>query len=164
MAEILGCDAQPAQLRSTKVPDGVSKSEIETFRCVLEGRFGPYDLVLGGSRHIRETVVHELGRLNGWDDESAESFMERFFDDLVDVMITGFVGEEHVPPLDHEDGVVFGTCHEISNRPGIVRTILVTRDRQFVEEFRGKVSHTVVLHPVAFMKLCNAARNSLRRA
>ena len=77
------------------------------FQCVLAGKFGPYDLKLGSSLHIKDTVQHELSRLLKWSESSAKSFLDQFHDNLVDIMLTGFIGEEHVPPLDHKDGVVF---------------------------------------------------------
>ena len=147
VAEALGFDASLANLRNFRTASRPLQAEIDAFQCVLAGKFGPYDLKLGSSLHIK-----------------AKSFLDQFHDNLVDIMLTGFIGEEHVPPLDHEDGVVFGTCHEIRNTPGIVQTILVTRDKQFADSFKDVPSHTTVLHPIGFMKLCDAAQRMLRRA
>ena len=164
VAEALGFDASLANLRNFRTASRPLQAEIDAFQCVLAGKFGPYDLKLGSSLHIKDTVQHELSRLPEWSESSAKSFLDQFHENLVDIMLTGFIGEEHVPPLDHEDGVVFGTCHEIRNTPGIVQTILVTRDKQFADSFKDVPSHTTVLHPIGFMKLCDAAQRMLRRA
>ena len=129
------------------------------FQCVLAGKFGPYDLKLGSSLHIKDTVQHELSRLLKWSESSAKSFLDQFHDNLVDIMLTGFIGEEHVPPLDHKDGVVF--AHAMKS--GILRASC-KRNKQFADSFKDVPSHTTVLHPIGFMKLCDAAQRMLRRA
>ncbi|OZG65652.1 hypothetical protein [Bifidobacterium eulemuris] len=162
VALALGTGAKQTDLRTFEAASRPLQAEIDSFRAVISGQFGPYGLMLGSSSHIREIVKHQLSKQHGWPERKTDLFLSEFHDELVDIVLTGFVGEEHVPPLDHEDGVVFGTCHEISNREGIMQTILVTRDRQFIESMSSIPSHTTVLHPLGFMKMCEAARRFVR--
>ena len=76
VAEALGFDASLANLRNFRTASRPLQAEIDAFQCVLAGKFGPYDLKLGSSLHIKDTVQHELSRLPEWSESSAKSFLD----------------------------------------------------------------------------------------
>lgn len=64
------------------------------------------------------------------------------------------------PPLDHEDGMVFGACRLLAGNDPLSTVYCVTRDRKFREQSEaGRISnHTKVLHPTTFLQFVRAAR------
>lgn len=95
-------------------------------------------------------------------------------DTLVDYLIAGVVQKSHGgravvdvpdgnPPLDHEDGMVFGACRKLAGDDPLCRSYCVTRDKPFIEASRmGQLSdHTRVMLPSRFVGLVRAARTQM---
>lgn len=64
------------------------------------------------------------------------------------------------PPLDHEDGMVYGACRRISGDDPVAIVICVTRDQQFLDYYRaGRLDgHTRVVTPVQFVGFVRRSR------
>lgn len=132
----------------------------------------PLEIWIG--HHIVDTVDHilqmstkpdSLGRYGlGWRQADATAFVEDIM--LHRMRLTGgtHVGDpsaEAAPPLDHEDGKVFGICREVTRRDPTITCYCVTNDqRTFIKHARqgslGK--HTKVITPSQFVALVQAAR------
>lgn len=67
------------------------------------------------------------------------------------------------PPLDHEDGMVYGACRELAREDPLAQVYCITRDRGFLAaETSGSLSgHTRVFAPSEFVALTRAARSRL---
>ena len=64
------------------------------------------------------------------------------------------------PPLDHEDGMVFGVCRHLAGDDPLCRVYCVTRDRGFLDAAKQRrlSDHTTVLPPATFVALVRRAR------
>jgi hypothetical protein len=67
------------------------------------------------------------------------------------------------PPLDHEDGMVYGACRELAGDDPLARVYCATRDRAFVAAGRdgGLSGHTKVLQPAVMLELIRRARAAM---
>ena len=100
----------------------------------------------------------------GWRQADATAFVEDIM--LHRMRLTGgtHVGDpfaEDAPPLDHEDGKVFGICREVTRRDPTITCYCVTNDQKtfIVHARKGALgSHTKVLTPSQFLALVRAAR------
>jgi hypothetical protein len=106
----------------------------------------------------------------GWTHADAQSLI----DDLVSGIATrsngGTLGDHYPdgnPPLDYEDGMVYGACRTLASQDPLAHLYCVTRDNGFIEaRRRNKLSgHSRVLTPSAFVALIRAARahHSMKR-
>lgn len=102
----------------------------------------------------------------GWSRSDADALLEEFVWEVGNRSSGGCVPTDVPdgnPPLDHEDGMVYGACKYLAGEDPLATVYCVTRDRPFLEAARlGKLSgHTKVLHPSKFVGLVRAARASL---
>ena len=71
------------------------------------------------------------------------------------------------PPLDHEDGMVYGACRALSGDDPLANVYCVTRDRGFLEAYRDGLigRYGRVITPSTFVSLVRVARfhHSMRR-
>lgn len=106
-----------------------------------------------------ETGFHGLG----WSAEDAEVLVERLVYGIVDASGGDTVGAtfpDSEPPLDHEDGLVFGACRSLAGDDPLCNVYCVTNDGGFLADYRaGRLSsHTYVLAPAEFLSLVRLAR------
>lgn len=101
----------------------------------------------------------------GWIEEHADT-LYTLIDDLTDRTGGGSLGDtmpDGNPPLDHEDGMVFGACRYLAGQDPLARSWCVTTDRGFLEAHReGRLGqHTTVLSPNRFVTLIRGARTPI---
>lgn len=99
----------------------------------------------------------------GWQPESADALVTDLIEQLVCASNGGSAGDpfpDGNPPLDHEDGKVYGACRHLAGDDPLSRVFCITRDRGFLASFKnGRLEkHTVVLTPAQFVMLVRSAR------
>lgn len=99
----------------------------------------------------------------GWPRECADSLIDDLIYGVTGSSNGGTVGDhgaDGCPPLDHEDGMVYGACRYLASEYPLARTYCVTADKGFVSDARQRRlrPHTVVLPPAAFVQLVRTAR------
>lgn len=102
----------------------------------------------------------------GWSRAHAEALVSDLVYEIVDSSGGSSIGQnvpDGEPPLDHEDGLVFGACREIVRQDALCKSYCVTNDKQFLRDYRdGNLSnHTKVLAPAQFLALVRAARSRI---
>lgn len=111
-------------------------------------------------RMVRNKATHpvtpdpETGfRGLGWSQEDAQNLVDDLVHGVASRSNGGTLGDsvrpDSNPPLDHEDGLVFGACRVMAGEDLLCRVLCVTRDGGFVQAFReGRLEdHTKVLTP-----------------
>lgn len=99
----------------------------------------------------------------GWGREDANGLVTDLIDGLLERSVGGTLGDtfpDGNPPLDHEDGMVYGACKVLAGNDPLSTMYCVTRDNGFIAASKdGKLAnHTKVLHPTIFLQLVRAAR------
>jgi hypothetical protein len=99
----------------------------------------------------------------GWSHEHAQALVDELIGTLIGLSNGGTLGAHHPdgnPPLDHEDGMVYGACRSLSGEDPLCRIYCVTRDKGFLDAYTsGALSnHSIVLAPGKFVALLRAAR------
>ena len=177
-------DAAAARLARIPVPhpQNGAHDSLRALAACTSGRFaGDEALEVWTSSHI-DTIVRGKAsqpasgdpttapRGLGWSKEAAQGLLDDLVYGLVEMSGGGSVGDlfpDGNPPLDHEDGMVFGACRHLAREDPLAHVYCVTRDRGFVEAYAaGKLSrHSHVLTPAKFVALTRAARlhYSIRR-
>lgn len=103
----------------------------------------------------------------GWSLADAQNLVADLVYGLIEISDGGTLGGDHYPdgnpPLDHEDGMVYGACRFLADQDPLGRVYCVTRDRGFLAAYKeGQLDeHSVVLPPAAFVALVRAARTRL---
>lgn len=124
-------------------------------------------LVRSKASHPEVPAVPSGHRGLGWSPEDAQSLVDDLVTGITRRSSGGTLGANGVPdgdpPLDHEDGMVFGACRELVGDDPLCNVFCVTRDRDFVDAYkRGDLpDHTRVLTPPAMVALMRAARASI---
>lgn len=183
MAELLGhpfawtdFTAHAARIARKGVPsENQFDDSLRALAVCQTGKFaGNQPLEVWTSDHIdnivRQKATHPLepdSRTGyaglGWGPEFADSLV----DDLVGGLVSsshgdsiGYVYPDSEPPLDHEDGLVYGACRALVNHDPLAHVYCVTNDRGFLTDYReGRLSgHAIVLTPVSFLQLVRKAR------
>ncbi|MEQ4303095.1 hypothetical protein ABNF97_17155 [Plantactinospora sp. B6F1] len=170
-------DAAAARLARITIPhpkDGAQDS-LRALAACTSGRFaGDEALEVWTSSHI-DTIVR--GKASqpvkpdprtgyhgmGWSPEDAQELVDELIYGLVEKSGGGSVGDlfpDGNPPLDHEDGMVFGVCRQLAAEDPLARVYCVTRDRGFLDAYTsgGLSRHSYVLPPAKFIALTRAAR------
>lgn len=102
----------------------------------------------------------------GWTEEAADSLLDVLVDDLTAWSNGGTLGSSHMPdgnpPLDHEDGMVFGACRWLAADDPLAHVYCVTRDSGFLKSYQAGAlgSHTTVLPPAKLVAAMRLARQS----
>lgn len=106
----------------------------------------------------------------GWSHEDAQTLVDELIYGLVDRSDGGTMGDQFPdgnPPLDHEDGKVYGACKALAWEDPLAQIYCVTRDRGFLQAYdNGSLSgHSRVMSPSTFVALVRASRTqySMRR-
>jgi hypothetical protein len=106
----------------------------------------------------------------GWDPWAAQSLVDDLIGGIAAFSNGGTLGDHYPdgnPPLDHEDGMVYGACRTLASEDPLANVYCVTRDKGFLKAHKeNRISgHTRVLTPSMFLALVRAARTqySFRR-
>lgn len=100
----------------------------------------------------------------GWDSDDAHSLVTDLIHELLSMSSGGTLGDGHYPdgnpPLDYEDGMVYGACRSITAEDPLVQAYCVTGDHGFVKaQHDGRLDgHSRVLSPWKFVALVRTAR------
>lgn len=177
-------ETSAARLAKAPFPDRVNRANdsLRALAASTSGRFaGDEALEVWTSSHI-DTIVRGKARQPtirdpstgyqglGWSEEAAQALVEDLIYGIVDRSGGGTVGDlfpDGNPPLDHEDGMVFGACRYLAREDPLAKVYCVTRDRGFIEaSASGALSrHSRVMPPALFVGLLKEARirYSMRR-
>lgn len=171
-------DRYAAKLTAVSVPS--SDPRHDSLRaiaaCTLGRLAGSDTLEVWTSDHInrmvRNKAMHstvtdpKLGSSGlGWAQMHAEALVSDLVYWIVDSSGGDSIGQnvpDGEPPLDHEDGLVYGACREIARSEALCKVYCVTNDKQFLRDYQAKRlrDHTTVLAPARFLALVRAARAS----
>lgn len=176
-----GLSAAAAQTRGQPVP--CADYRVDSLRLIAmctSGRFaGDESVEVWTNTHIerlvRRKAMHPVTpnpgsehRGLGWSAEHAQSLIDELIEGLLMKSNGGSLGgvnqyPDGNPPLDHEDGMVFGACRTLAGDDLLSRVYCVTRDGGFLDAYRAGrlVNHTRVLTPAQMVALMRAARSQL---
>lgn len=167
---------QAARLSAVPLPAQDSRHDsLRAIAACSSGRFaGGESVEVWTSDHIDRMVRNKAThpavtdpvtgfRGLGWSLEHAEALVSDLVYGIVDSSGGGSIGQtvpDGEPPLDHEDGLVYGACREIVRQDALCKSYCVTNDRQFLRDYReGRLpTHSVVLPPARFVGLIRASR------
>jgi hypothetical protein len=141
---------------------------------------GEEPLEVWSSNHINDVVAYKAAESTvprpgsdlkglGWSAADAAALVQ----DLVLPLVAKTQGSvipvlipDGTPPLDHEDGLVYGTCRQLASNDPLCRVYCVTNDRGFLRAYAdGRLdAHTIVLTPAKFVALVRAARSQANAA
>lgn len=171
-------DAEAARLASAPLPHPVRGNDsLRAIAVCTSGRFaGSETLEVWTNAHI-DTVVYNKARASttpdpetgyrglGWSDAHARSLVEDLIHGLTARSNGGSLGSNYPdgnPPLDHEDGMVFGACRVLASDDPLSKVYCVTRDRAFIEAAdAGSLStHSRVVSPTRMVQAVRAARST----
>jgi hypothetical protein len=177
-------DAAAARLARLPMPhptDGANDS-LRALAACTSGRFaGEEALEVWTSSHIDKIVRGKAQHPNtndpsfehrglGWSRADADALVDDLIYGLVERSGGGSVGQlvpDGNPPLDHEDGMVFGACRYLAGDDPLAHVYCVTRDRGFLDAYKARSlsNHSRVMTPATFIALTRAARTqySIRR-
>ncbi|MFE9580549.1 hypothetical protein ACFYO1_29510 [Nocardia sp. NPDC006044] len=153
-------------------PDPTTRSYPDSLLAVAVCQSGnmtrrePIEVVV--SDHIQVMTHKKAVEILGWQRQDADTLLTGMIGGLVE-MSNGYTISNSCPdgnpPLDHEDGLVYGTCRFVANEDPLAQVYCVTRDKPFVEAYRSHAlrQHTKVLTPTQFRSLVRAARNPMAR-
>lgn len=99
----------------------------------------------------------------GWTSQHAHGLVTDLIGGLIARSSGGTLGATYPdgnPPLDHEDGMVYGACKQLAGDDPLCKVYCVTRDTGFLKEYHeGRLStHSRVLNPMQFVGLVRAGR------
>jgi hypothetical protein len=158
---------------------------IDSLRAIAvcgSGRFaGPETVEVWTNSHI-DTIVRSKARQPttpdaagyrglGWSEADAQSLVDNLVSGIAGRSNGGTLGDypypDGNPPLDYEDGMVYGACRKLAGDDPLALVYCVTRDKGFLEARRANklAAHSRVLTPSAFVALVRQARTqySIRR-
>lgn len=163
-------------------PLGRPFSYFDSLRAIAlatSGRFvGAEPLEVWTNNHI-DSVVHYKATQSatpdpdtrtedrglGWSPEHADT-LYTLIDKLIDDSGGGSLGDtvpDSHPPLDHEDGMVYGACKHLAGNDPFALIWCVTNDHGFIEDRRaGRLTgHSKVLSANQFVQLVRKARSPI---
>lgn len=99
----------------------------------------------------------------GWARHDAQSLVMNLIHGVAERSNGGTLGDHHPdgnPPLDHEDGMVYGACRFLTAADPLARVYCVTNDNGFLKAYKEKslADHSTVLTPSQFVVLVRRAR------
>lgn len=171
-------DKLAAQLAKESVPHPTDRA-YDSLRAVAtctSGRFAGAETVeVWTNSHIdRITLSKATQSTNldietgyrglGWSIDDARSLVADLVYGVLHRSNGGTLGDHFPdgnPPLDYEDGMVYGACRRLSAIDPLARVYCVTRDRGFLKASKeGRLDcHSTVLSPSRFVSLIRAARS-----
>lgn len=106
----------------------------------------------------------------GWPADYAHALVADLISGITSRSNGGTLGNHYPdgnPPLDHEDGMVYGACRAWAGDDPLAQVYCVTRDKGFLMAYRDKrlTDHSRVMTPSTFVQLIRLARSqaSMRR-
>ncbi|GIE17512.1 hypothetical protein [Winogradskya humida] len=130
------------------------------------GNFGANELEVWTSTHIDKTVRSMAAQAAipdqpgdfsglGWSSPAAEGIVHNLIHELVFESGGGIVEgyrPDGNPPLDHEDGMIYGACRVLAGDDPLANVYCVTRDRGFLAAYeKGMLDgHSRVMTPGKF--------------
>ena len=171
-------DAGVARASKDPVPHP-SAYVVDSLRAVAtctSGRFaGDQPLEVWTNAHIdrlvrgkamQSTTPDPVTKLSGlgWAEDDAQALVVDLVGGITERSSGGTLGAGHYPdgnpPLDHEDGMVYGACRTLSGDDPLANVYCITRDGGFLRAYREHRlgGHSRVLPPAAFVALARAAR------
>ena len=159
-------------------PSGSAHDSVRALALCTSGRFaGDEPLSVWTSHHIDATVEYKAQESAvpdpitglhglGWPEADATALVSDLVLGLTRLSNGGSVGPQFPdsnPPLDHEDGLVYGACRSLAGSDPLGYVYCVTNDGGFRQAAREKrlSGHTRVLSPAQFVQLVRSARNTL---
>ena len=177
-----GFDSAAASVAQDNVPhDDPAYDSLRAIAGCTSGRFaGNETLEVWTNAHIdkivrgkamQPTTPDAAGHKGlGWGRVDAQALVDELVHGLTSRSNGGTLGANYPagnPPLDHEDGMVYGACQRLASSDPLASVYCVTRDRGFLDAYRRSRldTHTKVLAPPAFVALFRKARTyySIRR-
>jgi len=177
--------AAAARTRTEPLPcRDVRVDSLRAIAMCTSGKFaGDEPLEVWTNAHIeglvRRKAMHPLTpqpgsnkRGLGWSQTHAAELVGSLVEGLLEQSNGGSLGgfrqyPDGNPPLDHEDGMVYGACRKLSGDDPLARVYCVTRDSGFLEAYTSGMlpNHSRVLTPAQMAALMRAARShiSIRR-
>lgn len=170
-------DAHAARLSSEPFPDP-SVDALRALAVCTSGRFaGDETLEVWTNGHIDRIVRYkaqqsatpdpETGFCGlGWSSEDAEELVTVLIEDITTFSSGGTLGDltfpDSNPPLDHEDGMVYGACRTLAGEDPLSKVMCVTKDQGFLAAARDEKlgGHSRVLSPSKFVGLTRMARGA----
>ncbi len=187
VADLLGApfswdkfDATAARLASEPFPHPVRPNDsLRAIALCTSGRLaGPHTLEVWTSAHIDKVVLDKAAQSPvpdpmtgykglGWSNGDASGIVTDLVYGLTERSSGGTIGHDYQPegnpPLDHEDGMVFGACRRLAGDDPLANVLCVTCDIEFLRAYtRGEVNqhYAKVLTPSQFVGLVRQARAS----
>ncbi|WP_439690449.1 hypothetical protein ACRQ4C_05810 [Curtobacterium sp. SP.BCp] len=159
-------------------PRGAAYDSVRAIAVCLSGEFaGNMPLEVWTSDHIDDTVHYKARQSTtpdpdtghrglGWATGDADGLLDVLIGDTTSVSNGGSLGAQRTdgdPPLDHEDGLVYGACRALVADNPNAKVYCVTNDRGFLQAYAdGRLpKHTIVISPARFVALVRAARASV---
>lgn len=159
-------------------PQGSWHDSLRAIAVCTSGRFaGQEPLGVWTSDHINSMVEYKAQQSStedpitgfaglGWLQADATGLVDDFVERVVTMSNGGSLGEQFPdsnPPLDHEDGLVYGACRSLAGEDPLSKVYCITNDEDFLlDASEGRLSaHTKVMTPARFVQLVRSARNSL---
>ncbi|WP_326945744.1 hypothetical protein OG439_40390 [Amycolatopsis sp. NBC_01307] len=169
-------DQEVARLAKVKVPHPTDKSydSLRAIATCTSGLFvGSETLEVWTNAHIdrmvrgkaeEATTPDDAGYCGlGWDPEDADALVDDLVWGVVESSNGGTLGKHYPhghPPLDYEDGMVFGACRALASEDPLARIYCVTRDNGFIAAYEagrlGDVAY--VMRPSRFVAFMRQAR------
>lgn len=120
-------------------------------------------LVRGKAQQSRKQNPQTGYRGLGWSPEDASTLVDVLIKGVLQRSVGGTLGAtfpDGNPPLDHEDGMVYGACKHLAGEDPLCRVYCVTHDGDFIAAGKnGRLSdHSKVLSPRTFVQMVRAAR------
>lgn len=163
------------------VPHPVDRA-VDSLRLIAACQSGKLSasesLEVCSSNHIRQTIEYKAWqsatpdpvsghRGLGWSREDAEVLVEDLVDWIVEKSsgkhLSDVIGAIDNPPLDHEDGTVYGACKRLEGDNPLATVFCVTRDKGFLKAYaNGELSgYIVVCTPAAMLDLIRRKRRGV---
>lgn len=168
-------DALVAKLTDKNIAKAAGHDSARAIAVCQSGRFAAdevlevwtsaqIDKIVRGKARQSVTPDERTGyRGLGWTNENANKLVTDLIGSLTESSNGGSLGgniPDGNPPLDHEDGMVYGACRELSSSDPLCLVYCVTRDKGFIKAYEnGELGdHSRVLTPSKFVGLVRAAR------
>lgn len=164
-------------------PNDMANDSLRAIAMCTSGRFaGDETVEVWANSHIEQTVLDKAMQSStpdpvtgyrglGWAQGDADTLLTELIEGLAQASNGGTLGRTHVPdgnpPLDHEDGMVYGACRTLAGADPLAHVYCVTRDRQFIQARKDGLlsNHSRVITPSALVSVMRTSRTqqSMRR-
>ncbi len=170
-------DAAAARVVKETVPHPCDRA-VDSLRAIAactSGRFaGDETVEVWTNAHIDAIVRYKAAKSSiadprtglrglGWSRGCAQALVDDLIFGTAHRSSGGTLGDHYPdgnPPLDHEDGMVYGACRRLASEDPLAHVYCVTNDKGFLIAYREERlnDHSRVLTPSMFVGLIRAAR------